>query len=115
MTEKTIEQKASELFIERHGITAEEFAENESFMKSTFSYKHCVLYYSVLEMAKAFENLFRNAWNGLKAIASEIAYIHGKTEKKKVLRSKWTVNRDTRLKSQVMNNKPRYSVRKIIR
>ena len=115
MIEKTIEQKAIDLFIARYGLTTEEFAESESYLKSTFGYEQCIAIARFLEISEAIVNSFKNAWDGLKDVALKIANIQENIEKKKVLRSKWTVQRDTRIKSQVIDNKPKHLVRKIIR
>lgn len=58
---------------------------------------------------------FKKAWNAFRTAAAE--YFKSIEKKKKVnqVRSSWVVPRDTRLKSQVMMNKPKHMVRKVIR
>lgn len=115
MIEKTIEQKATDLFIARYGLTTEEFAESESYFKNTFGYEQCIVIIRFLEISEAIVNSFKNVWDDLKDLPQKIANIQENIEKKKVLQSKWMVQRDTRIKSQVMANKPKHLVRKIIR
>lgn len=54
-------------------------------------------------------------WTDIKNAIANIANIQVKIEKERKLRSTWIVNTDTRIRSQVTNNKPRHLVRKIIR
>lgn len=115
MTEKTLERKVIELFMARYGLTIEEFENSESYLKSTFGYEQCIAIVRFLEISEKIVNSFKNVWDDLKDLAQKIANIQENIEKKKVLQSKWTVQRDTRIKSQVIDNKPKHLVRKIIR
>lgn len=54
-------------------------------------------------------------WNGVKDFVKELADIKSKIEKQRKLKTKWYPIKDTRLKSQVLNNKPRNLVKRIIK
>lgn len=57
----------------------------------------------------------RNLWKEIKDILSDYADIPKKHKEPIYYQTKWDLVRDTRLKSQVMNNKPKHLVKKIIR
>jgi len=48
-------------------------------------------------------------------LAESIRDVQANQEERKKYRRTWHVPKDTRVKSQVMNNKPKYIVRKVIR
>lgn len=63
----------------------------------------------------AFQKQVLKKWKEIKELIAKIANIPIEIEKEKKMRSKWVTVRDTRLKSQVVDNKPRHLIKKVIR
>ncbi|MBS4191761.1 hypothetical protein KHA94_16345 [Bacillus sp. FJAT-49705] len=73
---------------------------------------------TIAALREALEPVVKNiceAWSVLKSIASSQDEYLKKKKQIDNMHSSWNAPKDTRIKSQVINRKPKHTVRKIIR
>jgi hypothetical protein len=59
-------------------------------------------------------NKIKEAFSSLYQFEERIQEVQVEIDKKKLMRATWSIQRDTRVASQVINNKPRRLIKKII-
>lgn len=59
--------------------------------------------------------LWVKAWKEFKEIIKDLANIPTENKKEKLLQTKWPPIKNKRMKHQVINNKPRNLIKKVIR
>ncbi|KIV34461.1 MULTISPECIES: hypothetical protein [Bacteria] len=74
---------------------------------------------AIIALANRIKDFFRALAEKVKSITQSLnryvsEYKVYKTNKQKLLRQSWSIKQDTRRASQVMNNRPRINIRKII-
>ncbi|WP_368895762.1 hypothetical protein [Priestia megaterium] len=74
---------------------------------------------AIIALANNIKEFFRALAEKVKSITQSLnryvsEYKVYKTNRQKLLRQSWSMKQDTRRASQVMNNKPRVNIRKII-
>jgi len=74
---------------------------------------------AIIALANRIKEFFRGLAEKVKSVAQSInKYVNEykvyKRNNQKLLRQSWSIKQDTRRASQVMNNKPRINIRKII-